>query len=106
MGGSYRGVKAKIAGEQGAIGLIIYSDPADDGYMKGDVYPRGPWRSADAIQRGTVKYIFHHAGDPLDTGLGIDQRGASYPNYGRRQISRKFRSRRWRIGTQNRCSRH
>ena len=67
-GGSYRGVKAKIAGEQGAIGLIIYSDPADDGYMKGDVYPRGPWRSADAIQRGTVKYIFQHAGDPLTPG--------------------------------------
>ena len=67
-GGSYRGVKAKIAGEQGAIGLIIYSDPADDGYMKGDTYPRGPWRSADAIQRGTVKYIFQYAGDPLTPG--------------------------------------
>ena len=67
-GGSYRGVKAKVAGEQGAVGLIIYSDPADDGYMKGDVYPRGPWRSADAIQRGTVKYIFQHAGDPLTPG--------------------------------------
>ena len=67
-GGSYRGVKAKVAGEQGAIGLIIYSDPADDGYMKGDVYPRGPWRSADAIQRGTVKYIFQYAGDPLTPG--------------------------------------
>ena len=67
-GGSYRGVKAKIAGEQGAIGLIIYSDPVDDGYMKGDTYPRGPWRSADAIQRGTVKYIFQHAGDPLTPG--------------------------------------
>lgn len=67
-GGSYRGVKAKIAGDQGAVGLIIYSDPADDGYMKGDVYPRGPWRSADAIQRGTVKYISQHAGDPLTPG--------------------------------------
>ncbi len=67
-GGSYRGVKAKVAGEQGAIGLIIYSDPRDDGYMKGDVYPRGPWRSADAIQRGTVKYIFQYAGDPLTPG--------------------------------------
>ena len=67
-GGSYRGVKAKVAGEQGAVGLLIYSDPADDGYMKGDVYPRGPWRSADAIQRGTVKYIFQYAGDPLTPG--------------------------------------
>ena len=67
-GGSYRGVKAKVAGEQGAVGLLIYSDPADDGYMKGDVYPRGPWRSSDAIQRGTVKYIFQRAGDPLTPG--------------------------------------
>ena len=67
-GGSYRGVKAKLAGDYGAVGLILYSDPADDGYMRGDVYPRGPWRSADAIQRGTVKYIFQHASDPLTPG--------------------------------------
>ena len=67
-GGSYRGVKAKVAGDNGAVGLILYSDPVDDGYMRGDVYPRGPWRSADAIQRGTVKYIFQHASDPLTPG--------------------------------------
>ena len=67
-GGSYRGVKAKVAGDHGAVGLILYSDPADDGYMRGDVYPRGPWRSADAVQRGTVKYIFQHASDPLTPG--------------------------------------
>ena len=67
-GGSYRGVKAKVAGDNGAVGLILYSDPADDGYMRGDVYPRGPWRSEDAIQRGTVKYIFQHASDPLTPG--------------------------------------
>ncbi|RKU26249.1 hypothetical protein C6497_13900 [Candidatus Poribacteria bacterium] len=67
-GGSYRGVKAKLAGDNGAAGLILYSDPADDGYMRGDVYPRGPWRSSDAIQRGTVKYIFQHASDPLTPG--------------------------------------
>lgn len=67
-GGSYRGVKAKVAGDNGAAGLILYSDPADDGYMRGDVYPRGPWRSDDAIQRGTVKYIFQHASDPLTPG--------------------------------------
>ena len=67
-GGSYRGVKAKVAGDNGAVGLILYSDPADDGYMRGDVYPRGPWRPADAIQRGTVKYIFQHASDPLTPG--------------------------------------
>ncbi|MCG9129317.1 M28 family metallopeptidase [Candidatus Poribacteria bacterium] len=67
-GGSYRGVKAKLAGDYGATGLILYSDPSDDGYMRGDVYPRGPWRSEDAIQRGTVKYIFQHASDPLTPG--------------------------------------
>lgn len=72
-GGSYRGVKAKVAGDNGAVGLILYSDPADDGYMKGDVYPRGPWRSADAIQRGTVKYIFQHASDPLTPGWAATQ---------------------------------
>lgn len=72
-GGSYRGVKAKVAGDNGAVGLILYSDPGDDGYMKGDVYPRGPWRSADAIQRGTVKYIFQHAGDPLTPGWAATQ---------------------------------
>ena len=78
-GGSYRGVKAKIAGEQGAVGLIIYSDPADDGYMKGDVYPRGPWRSADAIQRGTVKYIFQYAGDPLTPGWASTKEAQRIP---------------------------
>lgn len=67
-GGSYRGVKAHVAGEHGAAALILYSDPGDDGYMKGDVYPRGPQRPADAVQRGTVKYIFVHASDPLTPG--------------------------------------
>ena len=67
-GGSYRGVKAKLAGDHGAVGLILYSDPAADGYVRGDVYPRGPWRSPDAIQRGTLKYIFQHASDPLTPG--------------------------------------
>jgi N-acetylated-alpha-linked acidic dipeptidase len=67
-GGSYRGVKAHVAEERGAAALLLYSDPADDGYMEGDVYPRGPQRPADAIQRGTVKYIFVHASDPLTPG--------------------------------------
>ena len=62
-----------MARDNGALGLILYSDPADDGYMRGDVYPRGPWRSADAIQRGTVKYIFQHASDPLTPGWAATQ---------------------------------
>ncbi len=67
-GGSYRGVKAHVAEERGAAALLLYSDPADDGYVAGDVYPRGPQRPEDAIQRGTVKYIFVHASDPLTPG--------------------------------------
>ncbi len=78
-GGSYRGVKAKVAGDNGAIGLILYSDPSDDGYMRGDVYPRGPWRSADAIQRGTVKYIFQHASDPLTPGWAATEDAERIP---------------------------
>lgn len=78
-GGSYRGVKAKVAGDNGAVALILYSDPADDGYMRGDVYPRGPWRSADAIQRGTVKYIFQHASDPLTPGWAATKNAERLP---------------------------
>lgn len=64
-GRSFRGVKAKVAEENGASGLIIYSDPADDGYMQGDVYPEGPWRPESSAQRGSVEYIFQYPGDPL-----------------------------------------
>ena len=63
-GGSFRGVKAKVAEENKAAGLIIYSDPRDDGYHGGDVYPRGPWRPATGVQRGSVLYIFRYPGDP------------------------------------------
>ncbi len=67
-GSSFRGVKAKVAEENGAVGLIIYSDPADDGYMQGDVYPKGPWRPASSGQRGSVQYLFQYPGDPLTPG--------------------------------------
>jgi N-acetylated-alpha-linked acidic dipeptidase len=67
-GNSFRGVKAKVAQDQGAIGCIIYSDPADDGYMQGDVYPTGPWRPVAAGQRGSVQFLFSHPGDPLTPG--------------------------------------
>ncbi|MBI4853390.1 MAG: M28 family metallopeptidase [Acidobacteria bacterium] len=68
-GRSFRGVKAKVAEENGAIGLLIYSDPADDGYGAGDVFPRGPYRSSSSVQRGSVLYTFLHAGDPLTPGV-------------------------------------
>jgi N-acetylated-alpha-linked acidic dipeptidase len=67
-GNSFRGVKAKVAEEHGAVGLIIYSDPADDGYMQGDVYPKGPWRPESSGQRGSVEYLFEYSGDPLTPG--------------------------------------
>lgn len=67
-GNSFRGVKAKVAEDNGAIGLIIYSDPADDGYGRGDVYPSGPWRPASSAQRGSVQYLFQSPGDPLTPG--------------------------------------
>ncbi|HZH31554.1 MAG TPA: M28 family metallopeptidase [Pyrinomonadaceae bacterium] len=67
-GRSFRGVKAKVAEENGAVGLIIYSDPADDGYVQGDVYPNGPWRPETSAQRGSVQYLFQYPGDPLTPG--------------------------------------
>jgi N-acetylated-alpha-linked acidic dipeptidase len=67
-GNSFRGVKAKVAEENGALGLIIYSDPADDGYAQGDVYPKGPWRPESSAQRGSVQFLFIHPGDPLTPG--------------------------------------
>ena len=67
-GNSFRGVKARVAEQNGALGLLIYSDPADDGYMQGDVYPKGPWRPATSAQRGSVQYLFQYPGDPLTPG--------------------------------------
>ena len=67
-GNSFRGVKAKVAQDHGAIGCIIYSDPADDGYMQGDVFPKGPWRPEASGQRGSVQYLFDYPGDPLTPG--------------------------------------
>ena len=63
-GGSWRGIKPKVAAEHGAVGCIIYSDPRDDGYFQGDVYPDGPNRGWGMIQRGSVMDMPHHPGDP------------------------------------------
>ncbi len=67
-GGLFRGLKVYNAQKAGAIGMLIYSDPADDGYMRGDVYPRGPYRPASAIQRGSVQFLSHGPGDPSTPG--------------------------------------
>jgi N-acetylated-alpha-linked acidic dipeptidase len=67
-GGSFRGVKAQQAELRGAKGVLLYSDPADDGSARGPAYPHGPWRPSDAIQRGTIEYLFQYPGDPLTPG--------------------------------------
>jgi N-acetylated-alpha-linked acidic dipeptidase len=69
-GGGWRGLKPKLAAEHGAVGCIIYSDPADDGYVQGDVLPKGPMRPPEGIQRGSVSDMTLYAGDPLTPGIG------------------------------------
>ncbi|HEX9853433.1 MAG TPA: M28 family peptidase, partial [Woeseiaceae bacterium] len=69
-GKSWRGIKPKLAGEKGAIGTIIYSDPADDGYGKGDVYPDGPYKHESGVQRGSVMDMPTYPGDVLTPGVG------------------------------------
>src|SRR5213080_4168527 len=69
-GGIFRGVKAKIAAEHGAVGLLIYSDPRDDGYFGGAVFPNGPMRPSDGVQRGSVEDLATASGDPLTPGIG------------------------------------
>ncbi len=74
-GGSWRGVKPKVAYENGAIGCLIYSDPRDDGYFAGDVYPAGPFRPRDGVQRGSVMDMAVHPGDPLSPGFASEKGG-------------------------------
>jgi N-acetylated-alpha-linked acidic dipeptidase len=69
-GGSWRGIKPKVAAEHGAIGCLIYSDPRDDGYAGGDVFPAGPMRPAQGVQRGSVADMPVYPGDPLTPGVG------------------------------------
>ncbi|GAC1308589.1 MAG: transferrin receptor-like dimerization domain-containing protein [Mucilaginibacter sp.] len=69
-GRSWRGIKPKVAYEHGAIGCIIYSDPADDGYTAGDVYPKGAYKNEYGVQRGSVMDMVIYPGDPLTPGVG------------------------------------
>lgn len=69
-GGSWRGIKPKVAAEHGAIGCIIYSDPKEDGYYEGDVYPKGAFRSENGVQRGSVADMPLYSGDPLTPFIG------------------------------------
>ncbi|HTY48365.1 MAG TPA: M28 family peptidase, partial [Steroidobacteraceae bacterium] len=69
-GGGWRGLKPKVAYEHGAVGCLIYSDPQQDGYGAGDTYPKGAWRPAQGIQRGSVADMPVYPGDPLTPGVG------------------------------------
>ena len=68
-GQNFRGVKEFIAQQHGAAGVIIYSDPFDDGWRRGDKYPEGPWRPDTGVQRGSVGYMFEFPGDPTTPGF-------------------------------------
>jgi N-acetylated-alpha-linked acidic dipeptidase len=74
-GRSWRGIKPKVAWEHGAVGCIIYSDPRDDGFFQGDVYPKGPFRPEFGVQRGSVMDMPVHPGDPLTPGWGAESGG-------------------------------
>ncbi len=69
-GGSWRGIKPKVAAEHGAIGCILFSDPVDDGYYQGDVYPEGSFRMEHGVQRGSVLDMPLYPGDPLTPEVG------------------------------------
>jgi N-acetylated-alpha-linked acidic dipeptidase len=68
-GQNFRGVKSFVAEEHGAAGVLIYSDPADDGWRHGDKYPQGPWRPDTGVQRGSIGYMFQFPGDPTTPGI-------------------------------------
>ena len=68
-GSNFRGVKVYLAEQRGAVGVLLYSDPRDDGYYKGDPWPLGPWRPATGVQRGSVQYLFKYPGDPETPGV-------------------------------------
>jgi N-acetylated-alpha-linked acidic dipeptidase len=72
-GGSWRGIKPKVAAEHGAIGCLIYSDPHEDGYFRGDVYPKGGYRNEQSGQRGSVADMPLYSGDPLTPGIGATE---------------------------------
>jgi len=72
-GGSWRGIKPKVAQEHGAIGCIIYSDPEEDGYYRGDVYPKGAYKNKFGAQRGSVMDMPIYPGDPLTPGTGATE---------------------------------
>jgi N-acetylated-alpha-linked acidic dipeptidase len=78
-GGSWRGIKPKVAAEHGAVGCLIYSDPRDDGYAGGAVFPDGPMRPPQGVQRGSVADMPTYPGDPLTPGVGATKNAKRLP---------------------------
>ncbi len=78
-GGAWRGTKPKVAAEHGAVGCLIYSDPGDDGYASGLVFPAGPMRPRDGVQRGSVMDMVVYPGDPLTPGVGATRDARRLP---------------------------
>jgi N-acetylated-alpha-linked acidic dipeptidase len=76
---SFRGTKSKVAQERGAIGCIIYSDPRDDGYFEGDVYPKGAFRPSEGVQRGSLLDMTLYPGDPLSPGWASESGSRRIP---------------------------
>ena len=68
-GKNFRGSKVYMAEQRGAAGVLLYSDPEDDGYVQGDAWPLGPWRPETGVQRGSVQYLFKYPGDPETPGV-------------------------------------
>jgi N-acetylated-alpha-linked acidic dipeptidase len=78
-GGGWRGLKPKLAAEHGAVGCLIYSDPRDDGYWQGEVFPQGPWRPRGGVQRGSVMDMVIYPGDPLTPDVGATKDARRLP---------------------------
>ncbi len=78
-GKCFRGVKSFVAERRGAAGVLIFSDPAEDGYRQGDPYPKGPWRPATGVQRGSILYMTEYAGDPLTPGVAATKGAKRLP---------------------------
>jgi len=78
-GMSWRGIKPKVAAEHGAVGCLIYSDPHEDGYFRGDVFPGGAWRPLQGVQRGSVMDMVLYPGDPLTPGVGATKDAQRLP---------------------------
>jgi len=78
-GKSWRGIKPLVSAEHGAVGCILYSDPRDDGYSGGEVFPKGPWRPKEGVQRGSVQDSSLFMGDPLTPGIGATEDAKRLP---------------------------